>query len=98
MTPEIQAKLDQFEITVMSEGAAFCFYMRGECLAVVPRQQGVYGAIGSSGLATDEVLQYLVWREGRPVLSRHGAETPAAPEQVQRVQQFSADLKRALGQ
>jgi hypothetical protein len=98
VTPEIQAKLDQLEIAVMSEGPSFCFFARGDCLAVVPRHGGVFGAIGSSGIATDEGLQYLTWREGRPLLSRHGAETPAAPEQVERIQRFSADLKTALGQ
>jgi hypothetical protein len=98
VTPEIQAKLDQFEITLMSEGVSFCFFARGDCLAIVPCQRGVFGAVGSSGLATDDGLQYLMWREGRPLLSRHGAETPAAPDQVERIQQFSADLKSALGQ
>ncbi len=96
MSPEILARLASLNIQLLSEGTGFCVLARENCVAVVQvRQEAV--AVGSSGIMTESGLAYLMWREGRPVLASHGGlETPAAPEQVEAVQQFSADLKQAL--
>ncbi len=96
MNPEILARLESLHIQLLSEAAEYCVFARDHCVAVAQvRESGV--AVGSSGLMTGDGLAYLLWRAGEPVLvSRGGRETPAAPEQVAAVQQFSADLKQAL--
>jgi hypothetical protein len=38
----------------------------------------------------------LVWREGVAVLAGKGIETPATPEQIAEIRQFTEDLKSAL--
>jgi hypothetical protein len=98
VTPEIQARLKQLEIDVMSEGPSFCFFVRDLCVAIVPCRQGVFGPIGSTGILTTSGLGYLMWREGQALISRHGLAAPAEPDQVDQIQRFSADLKVALGQ
>ena len=86
-------------ISVMSEGTHFCLFVRDGCLAMVPRSADPpgFGAIGSSGLSTDQGLLYLVWHEEQPMLVGRGVEIPAEPEQVEKIQSFSAELKAALG-
>jgi hypothetical protein len=98
VTPEIQARLTQLEIVLMSEGPSFCFFARDACVAIVPRARDGFGPVGSTGILTEAGLGYLIWREGRAFISRHGMETAAEPEQVTMIQRFSADLKIALGQ
>src|ERR671928_128258 len=45
----------------------------------------------------DDTFYAVIWRDGAAYLASHGGnETPAAPEQVEAVQRFSADLKTAL--
>src|SRR5437660_675084 len=83
----------------MTEGAHFCVFFRNGCLAMVPRaddQQG-FRDLGSSGLSTDDGLMYLVWRDSVAMLVGHASERVAQPEQVEQIQQFSSDLKIALG-
>ena len=80
----------------MSEGPRFCLFGRDGCLAVVSRECGVLGGIGSTGLALDWGLAYLVWREQRPLLVAQNFEIPAEPEQVEKILRFSADLRVAL--
>ncbi len=77
----------------------FHIFFREGCLATVPVLPGGlgYAGVGSSGLSTDDGLMYLVWREEKPFLVGNSREVPALPEQVERVLQFSADLKAALG-
>ena len=76
----------------MVEGPAVSIYVRGECIAAVGG-----GSQGSTGMLTPQGLAYLVWRDGLPLLSSKGAETPATPEQVEAIRRFSEDLKTALG-
>lgn len=96
MSPEILARLASLNIQLVSETAEYCIFVRENCVAIAHlREAGL--AVGSSGLMTEAGLSYLLWRDGRPLLASHGgAETPAAPEQVAAVRQFSADLKQAL--
>jgi hypothetical protein len=96
VSPEILARLASLNIQLVSETAEYCIFVRENCVAVAHlREAGV--TVGSSGLMTEAGVSYLLWRDGQPLLASHGGiETPAAPEQVEAVQQFSADLKQAL--
>jgi hypothetical protein len=96
---EIPARLQQLQIQVMVDAAAFCVLAREECIVVAPREpNGEFGSLGSTGLMTENGLAYLVWRDGSPWLVTHGArEVPATPEQVEKIQRFSGDLKTAIG-
>ena len=95
MSPEILARLAGLQIQVVSEAAEYCMFTRDNCVAIARVRESSF-AIGSSGLMTESGLAYLLWRDGQPLLASHGQETPAAPEQVEAVQRFSADLKQAL--
>jgi hypothetical protein len=96
VSPEILARLRSLNIQVSSEGAEYCVFARDHCVAIAQVREGCV-TVGSSGLMTEYGLSYLLWREGQPVLASHGGqETPAAPEQVEAVRQFSADLKQAF--
>jgi len=95
--PEIADRLSNLNIQVVVEGAAHYVFSRDMCIALVGRTEAGFGSIGSTGLMTESGLAYLVWREGAPRLSGKGGEAAAAPEQVEAVQRFSADLQAALG-
>jgi hypothetical protein len=96
VSPEILARLASLNIQLVSETAEYCIFARENCVAIAHlREAGL--TVGSSGLMTEAGLSYLLWRDGQPLLASHGGvETPAAPEQVAAVRQFSADLKQAL--
>jgi len=96
---DLAARLDTYDIRVMADAMYFCVFVRDGCLAMVPRGEFGEGfaGIGSSGLATDDGLLYLVWRDEKPMLVGHTVERPAEPGQVDKVLRFSADLKAALG-
>jgi len=83
----------------MAEGSYFCLFVREGCVGMVPRTEDFTGFAtnGSTGLSLDQGLGYLVWRAGRPFLVGQDFEVPAEPDQVARVQQFTADLQNALG-
>ena len=74
----------------MAEGQAGSIYVRDDCIAVAGATQG------STGMMTENGIAFLVWRDGRAMLASKGAETPAAPEQVEAIRKFSEDLKVAL--
>ena len=99
MKIEIAERLAMLNISVMSEGQHFCLFVRDGCLAMVPRAPEPFGfqQIGSSGLSTEQGLLYLVYREDQPMLVGQGVEIPAEPEQVEKIVQFSKELKAALG-
>jgi hypothetical protein len=84
------SRLEDFNITLASKGAAVSIYVRGNCVAAVGETQG------STGLMTEKGLAYLVWHDGQPFLAAKGSETPAAPEEVEAIQNFSRDLAIAL--
>ena len=81
----------------MAEAKFYFLFVRDGCLAMVPREGEGFAAIGSTGLMTDDGLLYLVWRDDKPYLTYKEFETAATPEQLEKVQRFSADLKAALG-
>ena len=97
LKPEILERLGRHEIRVMAQGEHFCVFVRDNCLAMVPCEEGMFLDQGSTGLSMDCGLGYLVVREGQPLLVGNTFEIPAEPDQVARIQQFSADVKVALG-
>jgi hypothetical protein len=99
VTTEISDRLKTLNIAIMAEGTYFCLFVRDGCLGMVPRNEDMTGFadIGSSGVSLDQGLAYLVWRDESPFLVGQGFELPAEPAQVEQINQFSTDLKSALG-
>jgi len=94
--PETIARLVQCGIKIMSRGQNFCLFVREGCLAMVPCEDGVFAGVGSTGLSLEEGLGYLITRDGEYYLEGNTFNLPARPDQVEKVQKFSADLKAAL--
>jgi hypothetical protein len=84
------SRLEDLGIRRIVEGPAVSLYVRGNCIAAVG------GTQGSTGVMTESGLAYLVWRDGKALLSAKGTELPATPEQVEEIRQFTEDLKSAL--
>jgi hypothetical protein len=97
VTPETATRLAACGIELAAESPGYNMFMRGCCVALVNRSAAGGAGIGSSGMMTDAGLAFLVWREGQPYLAAKGRETAANPSQVEEIQKFSLDLKRALG-
>jgi hypothetical protein len=92
VNPEIAARMEALHIQCFATEKGYTFYTRDNCAAI-----GHGASLGSSGIMTEAGLAYLTWREGRPYLAAHGAaESPASPEQVETLRQFSVDLNAAL--
>lgn len=91
MSPEISARLAAVGIQFIGEAREYRLYVREQCAAFV------YGeSVGSAGLMTENGLAFLVWRDEQPFLVAKGSEVSATSEQVELLQQFSEDLKKAL--
>ena len=108
------SRLDDFDISLVSESPAVSVYARGNCIAAVGAVPGAaVGTVrgtapeagsgtnsgtnqGATGLMTEQGLAYLVWRDGLPFLAAKGSETPATPEEVETIRNFSRDLSNAL--
>ena len=97
MTPETASRLADTGIQLAAESPEFRVFQRGACVALVKAAGAAGAAIGSTGMMTESGLAFLIWREGRPFLAAKGRETPAGIGQVEEIQQFASDLKRALG-
>jgi len=92
VSPEVLSRLAELRIERIAEAKEYVVYGRGACVAMV------HGASpGSSGYMTESGLAYLYWRDGKAWLVSKGSEVAAAPEQVREIQEFSDDLKKALG-
>lgn len=96
MKPETAARLANHRIQVASETEDHCLFTRDNFLALVERSGAGFGSIGSTGIMTESGLAHLFWRDGRALLKAKGAETEASMAQVEAIQQFSEDLKKAL--
>jgi hypothetical protein len=72
-------------------------FTRDGFVALVERRGDAFGGIGSAGLLIEQGLAPLVWRGPNAFFVARGFEQPATPEQIEKLKQFSADLKRALG-
>jgi hypothetical protein len=93
---EIAARLEGARIQWFASEKGYTFFTRDNCAAIGHEQDGGF-SIGSSGMMTESGFAYLVWRDGSAFFAAHGGnETPARPDQVDAVKQFSNDLKVAL--
>jgi hypothetical protein len=93
---EIAARLEGARIQWFASEKGYTFFTRDNCAAIGHEQADGF-CIGSSGMMTEAGFAYLVWRDGRAFFAAHGgSESPAAPEQMAAVKQFSNDLKAAL--
>jgi hypothetical protein len=93
------SRLEDFQITLVSEGPNVSIYFRENCIAAVGAGPSAAAASvnqGSTGIMTENGIAYLVWRDGQPFLAAKGSETPATPEQVAAIEKFSRDLATAL--
>jgi hypothetical protein len=98
VTPEIVARLEGARIQLAAQTKDYWLFVRENCMALVHANESGFTSIGSSGMITENGLAYLLWRDGRPVLSTHGGnESPASAEQASSIGTFSEDLKQALG-
>ncbi len=98
MTPEIFSRLESLNIQWMVHAEGYAVFTRGDLIAMANcADNGRIASLGSTGMMTDNGLAYLAWRGG-PVLAAHGGkEILATAEQAETIQQFSAELKTALG-
>jgi hypothetical protein len=92
VSPEVLSRLAELRIERIAEAKEYVLYGRGACVAMA---HGT--SVGSSGFMTESGLAYLYWREGKAWLVSKGREVAAEPEQVEEIQTFSEDLKKALG-
>jgi hypothetical protein len=96
VTPEIAGRLAACDILMAAQAKDYCMFVRGNCVALVQTAGDRFTSIGSSGLMTENGLAYLVWSEGKAMLSSHGGHVEAGAEQVEAIQKFSEDLKKTI--
>ena len=97
MSPAIATQLLALGIEIAAQAKEYVMLVRGTCVALARMDAAGSVSIGSSGLMTENGLSYLVWRDGKAILSIHGgSETDALQEQVEAIRKFSDDLKTAL--
>jgi hypothetical protein len=96
VTPEIAARLASCDILVAGQARDYCMFVRGNCVALVQSAGERFTSIGSSGMMTEKGLAYLIWSEGKAMLSSHGSQVEANAEQVEAIRKFSEDLKKII--
>ena len=92
----VAERLASLNIQIAAEGQKHFVFVRENCVALVERTETGYGSIGSTGMMTESGLAFLIWREGRPVLSGKSGERPAEAVEVESIRRFSEDLKSAV--
>jgi hypothetical protein len=85
------------ELLPAPEVATHFIFTRDGFVALVERRGNAFGGIGSAGLLVDQGLAPLVRRGSKAFFVARGFEREASAEEIQKLQQFSADLKQALG-
>jgi hypothetical protein len=96
VTPEITARLADCGILMAAEAKEHCMFVRGNCMALVRTAADGSVSLGSSGFMTEKGLAYLVWQDGKAMLSSHGSQVEADAAQLEAIGKFSEELKRAL--
>jgi hypothetical protein len=94
VTPEIAERLAACDILMAAQARDYCMFVRGNCVALVQSAGERFTSIGSSGMLTEKGLAYLVWNDGKAMLSSHGSQVEAGAGQVNAIREFSEDLKR----
>jgi hypothetical protein len=97
VTPEIAARLEACGILMAAQARDYCMFVRGNCAALAQGAEDGITSIGSSGIMTEIGLAYLVWHDGKAMLSSHGNQVEATAEQVEIIRRFSEDLKKIFG-
>ena len=90
------AKLAAAGIHLLAETKTHYVFARDNLIALVERREEGFGSIGSTGVATEQGLAYLVWRGGQAFLKSKTSEQAAGDEQVSAVRRFATELKAAL--
>jgi len=85
------------ELVPAPEVGTHFIFTRDGFVALVERRGDAFGGIGSAGLLVDQGLAPLVQRGDHAFFVARGFEQEATVEQVDKLKQFSADLKQALG-
>jgi hypothetical protein len=94
------SRLEDFNIQCIAaglegvDGYGYSVFVRDNCMAVAGGPNGANR--GSTGLMTEQGIGFLLWRDGQPYLAAKGFETPATPEQMETIRQFSEDLDKVL--
>jgi hypothetical protein len=94
VTPEIAARLAACDILIAAQAQNYCMFVRENCVALVQSAGDRFTSIGSTGMMTEQGLAYLVWIDGKALLSSHGTQVEAEAGQVEAIRRFSEDLKR----
>ena len=84
------------QLLPLAEVTKHFVFERGGFAALVERTEKGFGQIGSAGLLCEKGLAVLVLRGEEAYFIAKGFEQRAAPEQVDRLREFSADLENAL--
>jgi len=71
-------------------------FVRGNCMALVQFAGERFTSIGSAGMMTEKGLAYLLWNDGKAMLSSHGSQVEAEATQVDAIRKFSDDLKKTI--
>ena len=96
MTPEIAARLAACDILMAAQAQDYCMFVRENCVALVRNAGDRFTSIGSTGMMTEQGLAYLVWVDGKALLSSHGTQVEADTGQVEAIRKFSEDLKKTI--
>ncbi|MEI9973300.1 MAG: hypothetical protein WDO73_15405 [Ignavibacteriota bacterium] len=96
MTAEIAERLAACDIQMAAQAKDYSMFVRGNCVALVQTVDDRFTSIGSSGMLTENGLAYLVWVDGKAMLSTHGSQVAADTEQVDAIRRFSEDLKSVI--
>jgi hypothetical protein len=94
VTPEIAGRLAACDILMAAQAKDYCMFVRGNCVALVQTAGERFTSVGSTGMMTEKGLAYLVWSEGKAILSSHGSQVEAGADQVEAIQRFSEDLRK----
>ncbi|WP_031495631.1 hypothetical protein [Bryobacter aggregatus] len=71
-------------------------FERDGFIALVERRETGFGNIGAPGILSEKGMAQLVWRGETAFFIARGFERPAAPEEVEKLRSFAADLKNSL--
>jgi hypothetical protein len=96
VTPEIAARLAACDILMAAQAKDYCMFVRENCVALVQTVGDRFTSIGSTGVMTEQGLAYLVWIDGKALLSSHGTQVAADAGQVEAIRRFSEDLKKTI--
>ncbi len=98
---DITARLEALGIWQMVNAAYYGVFVRSGCMVIAQRNPdtGEYTSIGSAAYSLDGIgMAFLQWKGEQPYLYRKDYDpVPATPEHLEKLRQFSADVRSALG-